>query len=136
MKTLSLKISTDLIENIKNNKGATLTLDNNEVRPKFINFGFMTSYEKFEKISKEMSAEVLENFIRTVSESLNENDFIGVWEDYLEDGTSVWYLDVSTWFLGKEEAMKFAKDNRQIAIWDCRENSAINVLQPELTFSN
>ena len=57
-----------------------------------------------------------------IQEFFNEHGTVNTW---LDDGTI--YLDVSVNIKDRDEALEFAKQNKQLAIYDCKSNKAIEL---------
>lgn len=108
------------IEKIIKNGGATLTKELEETQD---TKRFVVSLYGKEQVFKLNQLEELEQAVLSYARSLKKGYYIGLW---VNDNKV--YLDVSTSFNRKNQAMKFGKDNKQIAIFDTKENNSLNVI--------
>lgn len=85
-----------------------------------LNGNYMVAFEEYEKIVpiEEFTTEVLKEYKETVDKP------IGTWYN-TENGMI--YLDVSIPFEDKKEALQFASDNQQLAIYDIKNDKTINL---------
>lgn len=99
------------------NGGATLDKNGNNIKK---SNGFMVSiigYEYTTKNEQDAQKKVLE-YMEILK---NDNNlYVGIW---LENG--IIYVDLSLWFLEKDTALEIGKKNRQLAIYDLKENKSI-----------
>lgn len=75
--------------------------------------GYMVSLDGFERHSPELTYHNVLGYVNENIDAFKSNSFVGLW---LDEG--IWYMDISFCFEGLEEALKFAEDNNQIAIYD------------------
>ena len=112
----------DIKEYIKENKG--ITLDINTMKNTTKKSGFSVSlagYETKEKsIAKTM--EIVKDYIKAVKDLKKDNLFVGVWYD---EKTSYYYIDISIIINKKREAERIAKENKQLAIYNLKDNESI-----------
>lgn len=112
----------DIKEYIKENKG--ITLDINTMKNTTKKSGFSVSlagYETKEK-SIDKTMEIVKDYIKAVKDLKKNNLFVGVWYD---EKTQYYYIDISMIINKRREAERIAKDNKQLAIYDLKENKSI-----------
>lgn len=112
----------DIKEYIKENKG--ITLDINTMKNTTKKSGFSVSlagYETKEK-SIDKTMEVLKDYIKAVKDLKKNNLFVGVWYD---EKTQYYFIDISMIVNKRREAERIAKDNKQLAIYDLKNNDSI-----------
>ena len=112
----------DIKEYIKENKG--ITLDINTMKNTTKKSGFSVSlagYETKEK-SIDKTMEIVKDYIKVVKDLKKNNLFVGVWYD---EKTQYYYIDISMIINKRREAERIAKDNKQLAIYDLKENKSI-----------
>lgn len=111
-------INENFLKNELTKKGG-LTLNKNlKVLTKKI--GFIASYQDTEKKFTFNELAQLKNEILKRAENLKKDEFIGLWVD-----NNIIYLDTSIILNDKIECLEFAKDNRQLAIFDLKENKSL-----------
>lgn len=111
--------NTKIIELIKKNGG--LTLDENMESMKAAN-GFMVSLYGMEYKTKE-EKEVIKKIIDYISFIKNKKGlFVGVWLD-----NGVFYVDISIKIIDKMEALETGKKNKQISIYDIKNNNYLYI---------
>jgi len=112
----------DIKEYIKKNKG--ITLDINTMKNTTKKSGFSVSlagYETKEK-SIDKTMEIVKEYIKAIKDLKKNNLFVGVWYD---EKTSYYFIDISIIINKKREAERIAKENKQLAIYDLKENKSI-----------
>lgn len=112
----------DIKEYIKENKG--ITLDINTMKNTTIKNGYSVSlagYETKEK-SIDKTMEIVKDYIKAVKNLNKNNLFVGVWYD---EKTQYYYIDISMIINKRREAERIAKDNKQLAIYDLKNNDSI-----------
>ena len=112
----------DIKEYIKENKG--ITLDINTMKNTTKKSGFSVSlagYETKEK-SIDKTMEIVKDYIKTVKDLEKNNLFVGVWYD---EKTQYYYIDISIIINKRREAERIAKENKQLAIYDLKNNDSI-----------
>lgn len=112
----------DIKEYIKENKG--ITLDINTMKNTTIKTGYSVSlagYETKEK-SIDKTMEIVKDYIKAVKNLNKNNLFVGVWYD---EKTQYYYIDISMIISKRREAEKIAKNNKQLAIYDLKNNDSI-----------
>lgn len=111
-------INENFLKNELTKKGG-LTLNKNlEVLTK--KDGFIASYQNSEKTFTFNELAQLKNEILKRAKNLKKDEFVGLWID-----NNIIYLDTSIILENKVECLEFAKDNRQIAIFDLKENKSL-----------
>lgn len=107
------------IKKIIENKGATLT---RELKKADIKGGYMVSLEGAETQAKGDDYQAIIKAIEDKKEIIknNNNMFIGCWLD-----NNIMYIDISININNKVEALEFAKYNKQLAIYDIKNNDSI-----------
>lgn len=108
------------IEKIIKNGGATLTKELEEAQD---TKRYIVSVYGKEKVFKLNQLEELEKAVLDYAKALKKGYYIGLWVN-----NNKVYLDVSTSFDRKGQAMDFGKNNKQIAIFDIKENKSINIV--------
>lgn len=108
------------IEKIIKNGGATLTKELEEAQD---TKRYIVSVYGQEKVFRLNQLEELEKTVLNYAKDLKKGYYIGLW---VNDNKV--YLDVSTSFDRKNQATEFGKNNKQIAIFDIKENKSINVI--------
>lgn len=112
----------DIKEYIKENRGITLDIHTMKNTAKKSGFSVsLAGYETKEK-SIDKTIEVLKEYIKVVKNFKKDNLFVGVWYD---EKTSYYYIDISIIVNKKREAERIAKDNKQLAIYDLKNNDSI-----------
>lgn len=112
----------DIKEYIKENKG--ITLDINTMKNTTIKNGYSVSLAGYETKEKDINKtmEVLKDYIKVVKDLKKNNLFVGVWYD---EKTQYYYIDISMIINKRREAERIAKDNKQLAIYDLKNNDSI-----------
>ena len=105
------------LKEILKSGGATLT---KELKALEKNDGYMVSLLGYEKTFKFNQLKELEQEIINYQKKLKVNEFIGIWVD-----NNIIYLDVSKYYIKKDKAKKAGIKNKQIAIYDLKENKSI-----------
>lgn len=112
----------DIKEYIKENKG--ITLDINTMKNTTKKSGFSVSLAGYETKEKSLNKtmEIVKEYIKVVKKINKKSLFVGVWYD---EKTSYYYIDISIIVNKKREAERIAKENKQLAIYDLKENKSI-----------
>lgn len=112
----------DIKEYIKENKG--ITLDINTMKNTTKKSGFSVSLAGYETKEKDINKtmEVLKEYIKVVKDLKKNNLFVGVWYD---EKTQYYFIDISIIINKRREAEKIAKENKQLAIYDLKNNDSI-----------
>lgn len=97
--------------------GATLDAELKNINRKN---GFMVSILGTEKTFKLNELDELEKNIMIYKNKLNKNEFIGIWLD-----NNIIYLDISKHYNNKRIALDIALKNKQIAIYDIKNDESI-----------
>lgn len=107
------------IKRIIENKGETLT---KELKKADINGGFMVSLEGAEVQKNINDINGIKKAIEEKQEIIkNKNNmYIGLWLD-----NNIMYIDISINIIDKVEALEFGKYNKQLAIYDLKNNDSI-----------
>lgn len=94
------------------NDGISYSINSGTCNP---NSGYMVSKFGCETISQSITLDIILAYVKhNLDELANDESYLGIW---LKDGQ--WYLDVSVNIYHLDYAVKFARDNKQLAIWDC-----------------
>ena len=109
------------IENILENKGATLT---KTFRKSKLQKGYIVSLKEYEKQVKATRYTELFGAIADARQSAMEvrNSYVGVWIE-----GNVAYIDVSVRIKDLDTAINFGKDNEQLAIYDIENEKVITL---------
>ena len=107
------------IKKIIENGGATLT---KELKKADIKKGFMVSLEGTESQVEGDNYNAIIKAIKEKQEIIKDNNelFIGLWLD-----NNIMYVDISININDKVEALEFGKYNKQLAIYDLKNNDSI-----------
>ena len=108
----------DILTQVKNNGGLTLNKNLQQVNN---NKGYYVSIAGREVVFdnlKKLTSDMLKEYQKTTK----DNAFIGFWLD-----NQKLYLDNSVLVKSKRQALKLAKQNYQLAIYDCKNNSTIYI---------
>lgn len=108
------------IEKIIENGGATLTRELEEAQD---TKRYVVSIYGKEQVFNLNQLEELEKAILSYAKDIKKGYYIGLW---INDNKI--YLDVSTSFDRKNQAMEFGINNKQIAIFDTKENKSLDVI--------
>lgn len=113
------KMKLEDIKRIIENKGETLT---KELKKADINGGFMVSLEGAEVQKNINDINGIKKAIEEKQEIIKDknNLYIGLWLD-----NDIMYIDISINIIDKVEALEFAKYNKQLAIYDLKNNDSI-----------
>lgn len=122
MKELTRKLYDEILKN------GGLTLDKNFNRIDK-NSGFMVSIEGFERKLEHFTYEDVKAVVNEYKSLLKGCLYLGFWID-----ENVLYIDISKWFRDKSEALKFGKQNKQIAIYNIKTNESIKVIYDEFYY--
>lgn len=103
---------------VLSNGGATLTQDLDNA---IVNDGYMVSLKDHElKIRIEsLTSNLLDQYRRI---AIHNNAYVGLWLD----GQDL-YLDISTNIHNRDDAIKIAQENQQLAIYDCKNSETIYI---------
>ena len=109
------------VEGIIKNQGATLT---KTLRKSSLKSGFMVSLEGYEIILKTSQRTKIFREIKRANKKSKKfpNSYVGVW---IEKGQA--YIDVSLNIKDKNKAIEFGKKNKQLAIYDIKNNEVITL---------
>ena len=104
--------------------GASYNITTGDTTPKT---GYMVSIDGYEE--KHECSNILNHVVRDYvvrySEILSDGEtYLGGW---LDKQTSTVYLDVSMHISDLQEAIEFARNNNQIAIYDCKNKTEIRL---------
>lgn len=107
------------IKRIIENKGETLT---KELKKADLKKGFMVSLEGAETQAKGDDYQAIKKAIEDKQAIIKDNNnmYIGLWLD-----NNIMYIDISINIIDKVEALEFAKYNKQLAIYDLKNNDSI-----------
>lgn len=107
------------IKRIIENGGETLT---KELKKADINGGFMVSLEGTETQAQGEDYQAIKKAIEEKQEIIKDknNMYIGLWLD-----SGIMYIDISINIIDKVEALEFGKYNKQLAIYDLKNNDSI-----------
>lgn len=124
-----------IFTSVKFTDGASYNLLSGELNPtkgymvSIPNYEWITSYwtqirqDEFHRkfndyLSKKVWDKILENYANT---------YVGMWVVQMEDQPTQIYFDLSINVLNKDEAIALGKKYEQLAIYDCKNKSVINV---------
>lgn len=112
----------EIKEYIKENKG--ITLDINTMKNTTKKSGFSVSLAGYETKEKDINKtmKVVKEYIKAVKKINKKSLFVGVWYD---EKTSYYYIDISIIVSKRREAERIAKENKQLAIYDLKNNDSI-----------
>lgn len=84
--------------------------------------GFMCSIKDLLIVDKkDFNVKLIKSLVKQNFNLLkNSENYLGTWEN-----NGKIYIDISTNFISKDEALKVAKDNKQLAIFDLQEMKSI-----------
>lgn len=107
------------IKRIIENKGETL---NKELKKADLKKGFMVSLEGTETQTQGDDYQAINQAIKEKQEIIKDsnNMYIGLWLN-----NNIMYIDISINIEDKTEALEFAKYNKQLAIYDLKNNDSI-----------
>lgn len=108
-----------LKEMIIENEGLTLT---NEGEIASLKDGFMVSLYGYEKVIKDIKYLELAQVKSYLKKAKKLDAFVGFWID--DDKV---YLDISVNIGDKKEALRIARENKQLAIFDCSNMETIRL---------
>lgn len=109
MSTINKFIETSIKYN-----GASYSVNTGEINP---DTGYMVSLQGHECKLPILDTLGVVQYIKDVSERLITDEcYIGSW---FNEQDELWYLDVSVQVDNLEEAFRIARENKQIAFWDC-----------------
>lgn len=120
------ELTRELYDEILKNGGLTLDKNFEKIDKKT---GFMVSVEGFERRLDKFTYEDIKAVADEYKSLLKGCLYLGFW---IDDGAL--YIDISKWFRDKSEALKFGKQNKQIAIFDLRTNESIRVIYDEFYY--
>lgn len=105
------------ISEIIKNGGATLTKD---LKNATLKNGYMVSIMGMERTYKKENIKELKESIQEYQKILKNNEYIGLWLD-----NDIIYLDISKHFKDLKQAKKVGIKNKQLAIYDLKNNKSI-----------
>lgn len=108
----------EIIDEIKNNGGLTLAADYKKANNKS---GFYVSKLGYERI---ISFNTLADNLKEYKSKLQKNEYVGLW---LNNG--MLYIDITKHYKNKKEAIKIGIKNKQLAIYDIKNNCDIELLK-------
>lgn len=109
----------DILSYVNNNGGITFNKESKKAR---LTDGFMVSLYGTE-YKTENKKEVLEKVSEYIGNIQDKNGlYVGVW---LEDG--YYYVDYSINIIDRVEALEFGKKNKQISIYDIKEDNCLYI---------
>ena len=108
-----------LLNQLENYGGATLDTDGSNITDLS---GYMVSLAGFETKMKrgDLNFSIFKNYLKKAK---NKGAYAGYWIDH-EDFDTL-YIDVSVCFKKKSEALRFAKSQNQLAIYDFKNEKTI-----------
>ena len=86
--------------------------------------GYIASYQDTEKTFTFNELDQLKNEILKRAKNIKKDEFIGLRVD-----NNIIYLDTSIILDNRAECLEFAKDNKQLAIFDLRENKNLYLVK-------
>ena len=120
------EFTNELYDEILKNGGLTLDKNFNKIDKKT---GFMVSIEGFERKLDRFTYEDVKAVVDEYKSLLKGTLYLGFWID-----EGILYIDISKWFRDKSEALKFGKQNKQIAIFDLKNSESIRVVYDEFYY--
>lgn len=107
-----------IIKYIKENKGATIKADTMEAME--FEKGFTVSLANKEYITQnyDIAYNKIEEYKKFIIDNNLKGVYIGVWVDTTDNDKI--YIDLSLHEENRQKAVRFAKKNRQLAIWNCK----------------
>lgn len=120
------ELTKELYNEILKNGGLTLNKDFEKIDKKD---GFMVSIEGFERKLKHFTYEDVKAVVNEYKDLLKGCLYLGFW---IDEGNL--YIDISKWFRDKSEALKFGKQNKQIAIYNIKTSESIKVIYDEFYY--
>lgn len=85
--------------------------------------GFMVSVRDLYKISLDLIEQDEIDFASDIASEIN--GYIGGWLDVNDTNINNFYMDISVNIQDKEQALKVARENGQLAIYDIEKNESI-----------
>lgn len=104
-----------IIDYVNENNGITL---NKNAHLIIFNSGYFVSLKKFELKTKKITVELIKMYLQKIKKE--RGLYFGIWKD-----KDYYYLDVSISIKNFETAEKIGKKERQIAIYDCKNQKSI-----------
>ena len=86
--------------------------------------GFMVSKYGYEKTFNNNDIESIKQCIIEYQKIINKNEYIGIWKN-----NDLVYIDISKHYNDKKQALQVGKNNKQLAIYDLKNNCSIDILQ-------
>ena len=113
------KFTKKLYEKMIKNGGLTI---NRHMEELTYNRGYMVSVYGYEKKLDDFSFEEVEKVVSEYQQIVKGALYIGFWID-----NGVLYIDISKYIYNKSQALKFGKQNKQIAIFDIENQESIEI---------
>lgn len=109
----------NILKLLKENNGLTLDLNG---QPLKANKGYLVSIKDYESIINQnlINENILNSIIQKMIIESPNNAYIGMWANQAK-----LYLDYSVLIQDKKKALKFAKQNEQLAIYDLENKKEI-----------
>ena len=120
------ELTKELYNEILKNGGLTLDKNFNKIDKKT---GFMVSVYGFERKLDQFTYKDIKAVVNEYKSLLKGCLYLGFW---IDEGNL--YIDISKWFRDKSEALKFGKQNKQIAIYNLKTNESIRVIYDEFYY--
>lgn len=102
------------------NNGGSINADLKESTEKS---GFFVSLFGYEKTFRCNDIEGIKETIKEYQKIIKKNEYIGIWNN-----NGVVYVDISKHYKDKKQALQVGKNNKQLAIWDVKNNCNIDIL--------
>lgn len=113
-------LTNDFIKDLINN-GGSLDKQYKQITEKS---GFMVSKYGYEKTFQTEDIEEIKQAILQYNKILCKNEYIGIWKN-----NNIVYIDISKHYNDKKQALQVGKNNKQLAIYDLKNNCSIDILQ-------
>ena len=120
------ELTKELYNEILKNGGLTLDKNFNKIDKRT---GFMVSIYGFERKLDQFTYKDIKAVVNEYKSLLKGCLYLGFW---IDEGNL--YIDISKWFRDKSEALKFGKQNKQIAIYNLKTNESIRVIYDEFYY--
>ena len=111
-------LNNKMIKEILKNGGATLDYNYNNFNA---NVGYMVSLDGYEAKIDINNIEAIKKEIETKKEIAQKvNGYVGLWTD-----SGLMYVDISKYIIDYNEALETARNNKQLAIYDLKNDKSI-----------
>jgi len=116
-----LRTFKEIIKYCNRYQGVTLRIPSCEIAS--YKTGYFVSIEGGQIVTHlEFTSDILSDFIIDNSDKLSHGFLLGIWYDKEHV-----YLDLTKWIQGYSKALSFGRDNKQIAIYDVKNQKVITL---------